>query len=97
MELRIGDKVHMGMHLGIVTDVGTVLVQVATDKGLRMVCPWEVVKTRDGWLPTRPGRHAEADLAVEVRDRRLQKALCHCGMRAAHHGDVGAKRTASTR
>jgi hypothetical protein len=44
----IGDKVQLGTRAGIVTDVGTVLVQVKTTEGsLRVVCPWELVRTRD--------------------------------------------------
>jgi hypothetical protein len=49
MEFHIGDKVRLGMHVGIITDVGTVLIQVKTTEGrLRAVCPWELVKTPDG-------------------------------------------------
>jgi hypothetical protein len=49
MEFQIGDNVREGMHIGTVTDVGTVLIQVKTTDGrLRVVCPWELVKTRDG-------------------------------------------------
>jgi hypothetical protein len=48
----IGDEVRDGLHVGTVTDVGTVLVQVKTSIGsLRMVCPWELVRvqaTREG-------------------------------------------------
>ena len=45
MNFQIGDTVRDGMHVGIVTDVGTVLVQVKPDNGgLRMVCPWELMK-----------------------------------------------------
>jgi hypothetical protein len=41
---QIGDKVREGAHVGTVTDVGTVLVQVKTDEGIsRVVCPWELV------------------------------------------------------
>ena len=43
---RIGDEVRDGMHVGTVTDVGTVLIQVTTTDGrLRVACPWELVKT----------------------------------------------------
>ena len=43
MELHIGDDVRVGLHVGVITDVGTVLVQVkTTGGGLRMVCPWEL-------------------------------------------------------
>lgn len=35
--------------VGAITDVGTILIQVKTaEGGLRVVCPWELVKTRDG-------------------------------------------------
>jgi hypothetical protein len=45
MNFQIGDRVRDGMHVGIVTDVGTVLVQVKPDDGgLRVVCPWELTK-----------------------------------------------------
>ncbi|MDT5354395.1 MAG: hypothetical protein QOJ56_2927 [Mycobacterium sp.] len=48
VEFQIGDNVREGMHVGTVTDVGTVLVQVKTTDGrLRVVCPWELVRTRD--------------------------------------------------
>jgi hypothetical protein len=44
VEFQIGDNVCEGMHVGTVTDVGTVLVQVKTTDGrLRVVCPWELV------------------------------------------------------
>jgi hypothetical protein len=42
---EIGDLVREGVHLGTVTDVGTVLVQVMTTEGApRVVCPWEIVR-----------------------------------------------------
>jgi hypothetical protein len=48
VEFQIGDDVREGMHVGTVTDVGTVLIQVKTTDGrLRVVCPWELVRTRD--------------------------------------------------
>jgi small-conductance mechanosensitive channel len=48
VSFNIGDKVRVGMRVGTITDVGTVLVQVKTADGrLRVVCPWEVVRTRD--------------------------------------------------
>jgi hypothetical protein len=35
------------MHVGTVTDVGTMLVQIKTTTGTsRMVCPWELVRLR---------------------------------------------------
>ena len=47
MKLQIGDKVRAGSHVGTVTDVGTVLVQVKTNEGTsRVVCPWELVRIR---------------------------------------------------
>jgi small-conductance mechanosensitive channel len=51
VEFQIGDNVREGMHVGTVTDVGTVLIQVKTTDGrLRVVCPWELVRTRHGCL-----------------------------------------------
>jgi small-conductance mechanosensitive channel len=48
VNFHIGDKVRLGTRAGIVTDVGTILVQVKTPEGsLRVVCPWELVRTRD--------------------------------------------------
>jgi hypothetical protein len=48
VEFQIGDNVRQGMHVGTVTYVGTVLVHVKTTDGrLRVVCPWELVRTRD--------------------------------------------------
>ncbi len=48
MNLHIGDSVRMGTRVGTVTDVGTMLIQVKTTEGsLRVVCPWELVRTRD--------------------------------------------------
>jgi hypothetical protein len=45
MNFRIGDRVQMGTRDGTITDVGTVLIQVKPDEGgLRVVCPWELVK-----------------------------------------------------
>jgi hypothetical protein len=45
VKFQIGDRVREGMHPGTVTDVGTVLIQVKSDEGgLRVVCPWELVK-----------------------------------------------------
>ena len=53
MAFCIGDEVREGTRVGIVTDVGTVLVQVKTSMGTsRMVCPWELVRVQ----PTREGR-----------------------------------------
>jgi hypothetical protein len=47
MKFQIGDAVRAGMHVGTVTDVGTVLVQVTTNEGTsRVVCPWELVRVR---------------------------------------------------
>jgi hypothetical protein len=47
VRFQIGDKVREGTHVGTVTDVGTVLVQMKTTDGrFRMACPWELVKTR---------------------------------------------------
>lgn len=45
MQFYIGDKVREGLHVGTVTDVGTMLIQVKTTIGTsRMVCPWELVR-----------------------------------------------------
>jgi hypothetical protein len=42
---HIGDEVKVGTRVGTITDVGTVLIQVKTaEDGLRVVCPWELVK-----------------------------------------------------
>lgn len=47
MRFCIGDEVREGTHVGTVTDVGTVLIQVKTTVGTsRMVCPWELVRVR---------------------------------------------------
>lgn len=47
MQFCIGDKVRDGLHVGTVTDVGTMLIQVKTTVGTsRMVCPWELVRLR---------------------------------------------------
>jgi hypothetical protein len=47
MQFCVGDKVREGLHVGTVTDVGSVLIQVETTMGIsRMVCPWEVVRVR---------------------------------------------------
>ena len=47
MKFQIGDKVREGWHVGTVTDVGTVLIQVKTSEGTsRVVCPWELVPMR---------------------------------------------------
>jgi small-conductance mechanosensitive channel len=49
VKFQIGDNVREGIHVGTVTDVGTVLIQVKTTDGrLRVVCPWELVKPTDG-------------------------------------------------
>jgi hypothetical protein len=57
MKFQIGDKVREGSHVGTVTDVGTVLIQVKTSEGTRrVVCPWELVPmqpSHDGTAPTR--------------------------------------------
>lgn len=45
MKFQIGDAVRAGGHIGTVTDVGTVLVEVKTNEGTsRVVCPWELVR-----------------------------------------------------
>ena len=48
MNMHIGDKVQVGGHIGTITDVGTILIEVKTTDGtLRVVCPWELERTRD--------------------------------------------------
>ncbi len=47
MNLYIGDTGRVGTRVGTITDVGTILIEVkATDGSVRMVCPWELVRTR---------------------------------------------------
>ena len=46
MRFCIGDEVREGTHVGTVTDVGTVLIQVKTTVGTSQVCPWELVRVR---------------------------------------------------
>jgi hypothetical protein len=47
MQFCVGDTVRKGLHVGTVTDVGTVLIQVRTSSGVsRMACPWELVRVR---------------------------------------------------
>ena len=46
MKFHIGDVVRVGTRVGTITDVGTMLIQVKTTDGrLRVVCPWELVRT----------------------------------------------------
>jgi hypothetical protein len=46
VNFQIGDSVQVGARVGTITDVGTVLIQYKTnDGGLRVACPWEVVKS----------------------------------------------------
>jgi hypothetical protein len=46
-QFHVGDKVREGLHVGTVTDVGTMLIQFKTTTGTaRMVCPWELVRLR---------------------------------------------------
>jgi hypothetical protein len=41
--------VREGMRAATVMDVGTILIQVRTTEGrVRLLCPWELVKTRFG-------------------------------------------------
>jgi hypothetical protein len=48
MEFHIGDKVRLGVRVGTVTDVGTVLIEVKIgESSSRVVCPWELARTRD--------------------------------------------------
>jgi small-conductance mechanosensitive channel len=45
VKFHVGDRVQVGVRVGTITDVGTVLIQVKSDEGrLRVVCPWELVK-----------------------------------------------------
>lgn len=45
MKFQLGDRVRDGVHVGTVTDVGTILIQVKSDEGRsRLVCRWELVK-----------------------------------------------------
>jgi mechanosensitive ion channel-like protein len=45
VNFHIGDTVQVGARAGTITDVGTVLIQYKTnDGGLRVACPWEVMK-----------------------------------------------------
>jgi hypothetical protein len=61
----IGELVREGMHVGTITDVGTMLVQIKTTTGTsRMVCPWELVR-----LPASRDGHS-----VESLNRRNTKA-----------------------
>jgi hypothetical protein len=47
MRFQVGDEVREGRHVGTVTDVGTLLIQVKTNEGTsRVVCPWELVPMR---------------------------------------------------
>jgi small-conductance mechanosensitive channel len=57
VEFQIGDNVREGIHVGTVTDVGTVLIQVKTTDGrVRVVCPWELVPIRSYTMKSRPTR-----------------------------------------
>jgi hypothetical protein len=45
MKFQIGDSVQVGARVGIITDIGTVLIQYKThDGGLRVACTWEAAK-----------------------------------------------------
>jgi small-conductance mechanosensitive channel len=45
VKFQVGDRVQVGVRVGTITDVGTLLIQVKSDEGrLRVVCPWELVK-----------------------------------------------------
>jgi hypothetical protein len=47
--LQAGDEVREGMGAATVMDVETILVQVRTTEGrVRLLCPFELVKTRFG-------------------------------------------------
>jgi Mechanosensitive ion channel, beta-domain len=51
VNFQIGDSVQVGARVGTITDIGTVLIQYKTNDGLRVACPWEVVK-----IPSLPQR-----------------------------------------
>jgi hypothetical protein len=45
-KFHLGDEVHVGRDVGIITDLGSVLIQVKTTDGrLRVACPWELIST----------------------------------------------------
>jgi hypothetical protein len=45
-KFHLGDRVHVGRGVGIITDLGSVLIQVtATDARLLVACPWELRST----------------------------------------------------
>jgi Mechanosensitive ion channel, beta-domain len=49
VQFKVGDEVRDGLHVGTVMDVGNILIQVKTTDGrLRLVCPWELIRTRLG-------------------------------------------------
>ena len=79
MEFHIGDDVRVGMHVGIITDVGTVLIQVETSGGdLRMVCPWELTKAQSGWRAAAGvGASAGPEGMMGAAAHREQKSMCH--------------------
>ena len=65
MRFQIGDKVREGSHVGTVTDVGTVLIQVKTSEGTsRVVCPWELVPVR----PSHDGMGSNLTPAMKHQD-----------------------------
>jgi hypothetical protein len=52
VNFQIGDTVRVGARVGTITDIGTVLIVFKTnDGGLRVACPWEMVK-----IPSPPQR-----------------------------------------
>jgi hypothetical protein len=56
MQFCIGDKVREGLHVGTVTEFGTVLIEVKTTTGdSRMVCPWDLVRVRPPYDGLSPG------------------------------------------
>ncbi len=65
---QVGDEVSHGMHVGTVTDVGTVLIQMTTNEGIpRVACPWELV--RIGAAKEGPGR-TRGGVGSQRRQRR---------------------------
>lgn len=68
MKFQVGDRVRHGAHVGTVTDVGTVLIQVKTSEGTdRIFCPWELVKTHGANEGSRPNGVAAGLLPCSVR------------------------------
>jgi len=68
MAFQLGDRVRHGPHVGTVTDVGTVLIQVTTSDGVRRVfCPWELVKIHNAKEALRSSSAAMRLMPCSVR------------------------------